>query len=93
VAAQTVRAVKLKNVGLFELNRTYFVTTTFNRLVLRHHFFSDRVINNWNSLDAVAAGRGGQEGAIAPGRRRRGGATAAPGEGAFLGEGDFVAML
>ena len=42
---------------------------------------------------SVAAGRGGQEGAIAPGRRRRGGATAAPGEGAFLGEGDFVAML
>ena len=38
-------------------------------------------------------GTGGQEGAIAPGRRRRGGATAAPGEGALLGEGDFVAML
>jgi len=41
----------------------------------------------------VAAGRGGQVGAIAPGRRRRGGAAAAPGEGAFLGEVDFVAML
>jgi len=30
-------------------------------------------------------GTGGQEAAIAPGRQRRGGTTAAPGEGAFLG--------
>ena len=43
--------------------------------------------------EPVAAGRGGQVGAIAPGRRQRGGAAAAPGEGAILGEGDFVAML
>jgi len=41
----------------------------------------------------VAAGRGRQVGAIAPGRWRRGGAAAAPGEGAFFGDGDFVAML